>query len=233
MEDRRPIRAQLRQVHFHPRLWLNFRQIYGFILRQHSAESRIEQTRTQTEIRFRSRLGATTGADPLAMPNFIPGMNLLIEELTFGLPDSREILRVSIKLIASSVLGGIIGLQREYAGKAAGLRTHMLVSLGATIFVMAPVQIGMSPSDLSRIIQGLATGSGFIGGGAILKGSNRRGVQGLTTAAGIWLTAGIGVAVGLGGVGLALLSAVLAWIILALLIKLELHIPKDEPPNSR
>jgi putative Mg2+ transporter-C (MgtC) family protein len=79
----------------------------------------------------------------------------------------------------------------------------------------------MSSSDLSRVIQGLTTGIGFIGGGAILKLSEHREVQGLTTAAGIWLTAAVGVAVGLGRWGSAALSVVLTWIILAILGQIE------------
>jgi len=93
----------------------------------------------------------------------------------------------------------------------------MLVSLGAALFVLAPVEAGMTSDDLSRVIQGLATGIGFIGGGAILKLSEEREIKGLTTAAGIWMTAAMGVAAGLGRIGLALLSALLTWFILAII----------------
>ncbi|TLD41077.1 MAG: Mg(2+) transport ATPase protein C [Candidatus Jettenia ecosi] len=74
----------------------------------------------------------------------------------------------------------------------------MLVALGASLFVLISLEFGMSSSDLSRVIQGLATGIGFIGGGAILKLTKEREITGLTTAAGIWLTAAVGVAVGVG-----------------------------------
>jgi putative Mg2+ transporter-C (MgtC) family protein len=89
------------------------------------------------------------------------------------------------------------------------------------VFVIAPLEVGMSPSDLSRIIQGVAAGIGFLGAGTILKRSEEREVQGLTTAAGIWLTAAIGIAAGLGRIGLAIICVALAWIILAVMARLD------------
>lgn len=126
-------------------------------------------------------------------------MTTFLEELTAGLPDWAHFERVIIRLVAATLLGAIIGLQRERAGKAAGLRTHMLVAMGSALFVLGGAAAGMSMSDLSRVIQGLATGIGFIGAGAILKLHEKREIEGLTTAAGIWMTAATGVAVGLGG----------------------------------
>jgi putative Mg2+ transporter-C (MgtC) family protein len=128
---------------------------------------------------------------------------------------------VIIRLLVAMLLGGIVGVQREWTGKPAGLRTHMLVALGAALFVLAPVESGMTSADLSRVIQGLATGIGFIGGGAILKLSRERDIRGLTSAAGIWMTAAMGVAAGLGRIGMALLSALLTWFILAVIGKVE------------
>jgi putative Mg2+ transporter-C (MgtC) family protein len=93
--------------------------------------------------------------------------------------------------------------------------------MGAAIFVIAPMQTGMGEDALSRIIQGLTTGIGFIGGGAILKLSQEHEVHGLTTAAGIWMTAGIGVAAGLGRLGIALAAAVLTSVILALGVRAQ------------
>jgi putative Mg2+ transporter-C (MgtC) family protein len=156
-------------------------------------------------------------------------MNLLLEELWSGLPDWREVARVGIRLTFAAVLGGVIGFERQRAGKAAGLRTHMLVSLGAALFVVAGVRADMDSADLSRVIQGLVTGIGFLGGGAILKSRDKHYVEGLTTAAGIWLTAGIGVAAGLGLLGVALLSVALALAILGVLIKVDRFVtPKQE-----
>lgn len=159
-------------------------------------------------------------------------MNLLIEELTTGLPDLRETLRVALRLIFAALLGGIIGYERERAGKAAGLRTHMLVSVGAAICVIVPMQIDFDSADLSRIIQGLVTGIGFLGGGAILKLKEDNHIEGLTTAAGIWLTAGIGIVVGLGGIGIAILCVILAWIILTALFSLEARLQKQTPSQQ-
>src|SRR5262245_3768776 len=116
-------------------------------------------------------------------------MDIILEELTAGLTDARQIVRVIIRLLVAMLLGAIVGIQREQTGKPAGVRTHMLVALGAALFVLASVESGMTSADLSRVIQGLATGIGFIGGGAILKLSAEREIQGLTTAAGIWMTA--------------------------------------------
>ena len=133
-------------------------------------------------------------------------MDLLWQELSAGLPDARQFAHVSIRLVAAAILGAIVGWERERMGKSAGLRTHMLVSLGTALFVIACEGSGMSSDGISRVVQGLTTGIGFIGGGAILKLANEREIHGLTTAAGIWMTAAIGVTVGLGALGLALLA---------------------------
>lgn len=144
-------------------------------------------------------------------------------ELTSGLIDPDQLAHVVVRLLAAMLLGAIVGYQRERAGKAAGLRTHILVALGTTLFVLAAAGSGMSSDGISRVIQGISTGIGFIGAGAILKLSAREEIQGLTTAAGIWMTAAIGVAVGLGGLGLALLGTILTWAILASIDLLEKH----------
>jgi putative Mg2+ transporter-C (MgtC) family protein len=148
-------------------------------------------------------------------------MDIILEELTAGLPDTRQLARIAIRLLVAMLLGAVVGIQREQTGKPAGIRTHMLVALGAALFVLAAVEAGMTSDDLSRVIQGLATGIGFIGGGAVLKLSEEREIQGLTTAAGIWMTAAMGVAAGLGLIGMALLSALLTWFILAVIGRVE------------
>jgi putative Mg2+ transporter-C (MgtC) family protein len=154
-------------------------------------------------------------------------MDVFWEELTSGLPDARQLVHVIIRLIAATLLGAIIGYQRERAGKPAGLRTHILVTLGTTVFVLSCSGIGMSTDGLSRVIQGIITGIGFIGAGSILKLSEERNIKGLTTSAGIWITAAIGVAVGLGSLGVALLSTLLTLVILALAGPLEHKINKQ------
>jgi putative Mg2+ transporter-C (MgtC) family protein len=144
-------------------------------------------------------------------------MELLWQELTNGLPDRGRLAVVLIRVIAAVLLGSLIGWQRERAGKPAGLRTHILVSLGTTVVVLACAGVGMSLDGLSRVIQGVVTGIGFVGAGSILKLNEQRDVQGLTTAASVWMTAAIGVAIGLGSVGLAAIATVLTLVVLALL----------------
>ena len=148
-------------------------------------------------------------------------MDILWEELTAGLPDARQLAHVLLRLLAATLLGALVGMQRERVGKPAGLRTHMLVTLGTAVFVLACSGFGMSSDGLSRVIQGIVTGIGFLGAGSILKLDEERDIQGLTTAAGIWMTAAIGVAVGLGSLGVALLSTVFTLIILSLAGLLE------------
>ena len=143
-------------------------------------------------------------------------MEIFWQELTSGLSDTRQLAHVVIRMIAAALLGSIIGFERERAGKSAGLRTHLLVSLGSCVFVLACSGSGMDSDGLSRVIQGIITGIGFLGAGSILKLNEERDIQGLTTAAGIWMTAAIGIAVGLGTLGLALLATILTVIILAL-----------------
>lgn len=137
----------------------------------------------------------------------------------------EQIVRVLVRLLLAALLGGVLGYEREREGKAAGVRTHMLVAMGAALFVLVPQQAGMDPSDLSRVVQGLVAGVGFLGAGAIVKqaGAGEQAadqVQGLTTAAGVWLTAAIGIACGLGRESTALLCTVLALGVLGLLPKL-------------
>lgn len=90
---------------------------------------------------------------------------ILWQELTYGLTDATQLIHVFIRLTAATVLGAIIGIQREQAGKPAGLRTHILVAVGTTLFVIACDGVGMSLEGQSRVIQGIATGIGFIGAG--------------------------------------------------------------------
>jgi putative Mg2+ transporter-C (MgtC) family protein len=144
-------------------------------------------------------------------------MDFFVQELTDGLPDGAQMARVIIRLLAAALFGAIVGIQRERAGKPAGVRTHMLVALGAALFVISGQESGMDSAGISRVVQGLATGIGFIGGGAILKLTAQREVEGLTTAAGIWMTAAVGVAAGLGRWGTAGLGVVLTWIILSII----------------
>lgn len=159
-------------------------------------------------------------------------MEILLEELTGGLPDWDEFSRSVIRLVAAMLLGAIIGYERESAGKAAGLRTHILVAMGSALFVIGSAVAEISLDGLSRVIQGVATGIGFIGAGAILKRREAHEIEGLTTAAGIYMTAAAGVAVGLGQIGLALLSVILTWVVLGLLGFLSARISKDNVSST-
>ena len=134
--------------------------------------------------------------------------------------DVEHITRIMLRMTLAALLGGLLGYERESQGKAAGIRTHMLVAMGAALFVLVPQQGGMPLPDLSRVIQGIVTGIGFLGAGAIIKNREELSVQGLTTAASVWMTAAIGIACGLGREVTAVLSTLLALGVLALVPKL-------------
>jgi putative Mg2+ transporter-C (MgtC) family protein len=146
--------------------------------------------------------------------------------------DLAILAQLLLRLTAAAVLGGLVGYDRERHGKEAGLRTHMLVALGAALFVVIPLQAGMNDEAASRVIQGIAAGIGFIGGGAILKLSERGEVRGITTAAGIWLTAALGVAAGYGRIGSAAIAALLGIAILTLLGWYERDIVPPASPEE-
>src|SRR5215471_1618190 len=159
-------------------------------------------------------------------------MNALWHEVWRGaqndfadLPGAAEVTQIVLRLLLAALLGGLVGFQRERSGKAAGLRTHMLVALGAAFFVLIPSQAGMPLADLSRVLQSIITGIGFLGAGTILKRQASEEIEGLTTAAGLWLTAAVGIAAGMGRETSAVLGTVLAFLILALL-------PRIKPPTD-
>jgi putative Mg2+ transporter-C (MgtC) family protein len=156
-----------------------------------------------------------------------------------GLASASEAVRVVVRLVVAAVLGGLLGLDRERVGKEAGLRTHMLVALGAALFVIVPREAGFDAEGLSRVIQGLLAGLGFMGAGAILKLNEQERVKGLTTAATIWFAAALGVAAGLGRMLTAVLGTILALLILSGLRLVEMQVrstaaasPQDEHENS-
>ena len=148
-------------------------------------------------------------------------MTTMLEDELFYLPDAAQMVRVVVRVVAAALLGALLGAERERAGKPAGLRTHMLVALGAALFVLFPAEAGMEVADLSRVIQGVATGIGFIGAGTILKRADGEQVEGLTTAASIWLTGAIGMSVGAGQLWLSVVCAASAWVILSMLARWE------------
>lgn len=159
-------------------------------------------------------------------------MGILVEELVRSLPSAEETVRIFVRLVAALVAGGLIGFQREVAGKAAGLRTHILVCAGTTLFVLAASAAGMQQDAMSRVIQGLVTGIGFLGAGAILKVEASSQIKGLTTAAGIWMTAAVGVAIGIGHLGMAAIATGFAWFVLAVLIRVDKRVESSEPDSA-
>lgn len=124
-------------------------------------------------------------------------------------------LEMILRLLLAAVLGAGIGYQRERAGKAAGLRTHILISSGAALFTLVSIYGFTGAVDPSRIAAGVVAGVGFIGAGVIFRGMRGNGVAGVTTAASIWITTAIGLAA---GVGLYLISAVTALITVGVLM---------------
>lgn len=117
-----------------------------------------------------------------------------------------------LRLILATVLGAIVGLEREITHKPAGLRTHMLVSLGSCLFTVVSIyDFGMDPA---RIAAGIVTGIGFIGAGTIIAEEEK--VVGITTAASLWSTAAIGLTAGAGDYLLSVIATILVFIILSL-----------------
>jgi putative Mg2+ transporter-C (MgtC) family protein len=149
-----------------------------------------------------------------------------------GLPpvDPQQIARISVRLLLAILCAGALGFERELRGKAAGLRTHMLVGLGAAIFTLTIVESTDNGDALSRVIQGVATGIGFVGAGAILKPNAQESqVKGLTTATSVWLSAALGVGIGAGQIWLVLLATVFALFTMSVLGRLEREWLEREP----
>jgi putative Mg2+ transporter-C (MgtC) family protein len=131
------------------------------------------------------------------------------------LPDAGRLIVPALRLLAAAVLGSLIGWQREQVHKPAGIRTHMLVALGAAAFVVCTQQVGLDQASVSRVVQGLLAGIGFIGAGTILRRGHGQ-IEGVTTAASVWVVAAVGTAVGLGSAWTAIAATVLAVAILAI-----------------
>lgn len=140
---------------------------------------------------------------------------------------------MAIRLLAATGLALILGLERELRGKPAGLRSHMLVSLGAAAFIIMGMHILLAtaegdPSariDPTRIVEGIIGGIGFLGAGCIIQ--SRGNVQGITTGASIWIAGAIGVACGIGTLALAGMVTLLALIIVTVLGRFEREVIKD------
>jgi putative Mg2+ transporter-C (MgtC) family protein len=152
-----------------------------------------------------------------------------------GLPHDN--LALALRLVLATVLGAAVGFNREISLKPAGLRTHALVALGAALLAHIGLQLGQDSADgaaASRIIQGMVAGIGFIGGGVILHRADAQMVRGLTTAASIWVVAATGVAVGTGLWRAAVMTVIIALVILSVGRRIDhaLHkISSDEPDD--
>lgn len=129
----------------------------------------------------------------------------------------------ALLLLLSAILSTVIGLNRERHGRSAGLRTHMMVGLGSCLFTLLSVYAFPGPGDTARVAAQIVTGIGFIGAGTIIQ--HKRDVHQLTTAASIWATAAIGMAVGVGAWFLATAATLIVWIVLALILRL---VPKED-----
>ena len=147
----------------------------------------------------------------------------------FALPDVGTLTVIVVRILTAGVLGGLLGLERERKGRAAGFRTHILVSVGSALFVMAPLMAGVGTADVTRVMQGIVSGIGFLGAGAIIKMDRGNRVEGMTTAAGIWMTSAIGMAAGMGMEVVALVTTIVALLVLSVIPKL---MPPDPTPES-
>jgi len=143
-------------------------------------------------------------------------LTTLVNEFS-DLTDLEQATRVSLRLLLAALLGGLLGFERESHGKAAGIRTHMLVCSGAALFVLGSELVGGGDDAMSRVVQGIVAGIGFLGAGTIIKGERMHDVKGLTTAAGVWMTAAVGVCVGLGLEATAVLATLIMLFILNIL----------------
>ncbi len=133
-------------------------------------------------------------------------------------------LQIALRLILTVLLSGLIGLERQISRRTAGLRTHILVSLGSCLIMLTSLHVfdiyrAYGPFDPSRIAAGVITGIGFLGAGTII--TERGNVKGLTTAASLWVVAGIGLAVGCGFYSASVITVMLALVVLFFLRRLE------------
>ncbi len=160
----------------------------------------------------------------------LPDVNQFLIDIGLQLPSFIAACSLLLKLVIATALGALIGWERQNQSKAAGLRTHMIIALGAAIFtIVVVIDPRSTPVDLAQVVKGIAAGVGFLGAGAILKdSSNVRHIQGLTTAAGIWLCAALGLAVGAGQIWAAVAGGLLTWGVL----RLDRHEDQEEEKKN-
>jgi putative Mg2+ transporter-C (MgtC) family protein len=141
-------------------------------------------------------------------------MLLAAEDWLVRLGDLDHVGRAGVRLLVAAALGAVLGYEREEEGKAAGLRTHMLVSLGAALFIIASLEAGATVDQITRVIQGMVAGIGFLCAGVIFRVPEKTRVRGLTSAADLWVTCAAGMTAGLGLFWPAVLAVALALFIL-------------------
>ena len=141
------------------------------------------------------------------------------------------------RLLLAAALGAAIGLEREYRQKPAGLRTNILIGIGASLFTIVSLTLASGAGDQSRVAGQIVTGIGFLGGGAIMRYGDT--VHGMTTAATIWMNAAIGVAAGAGQFGLATIATALTLVVLVVLPPIEIYFERragwenrHQPPDQ-
>jgi len=138
-----------------------------------------------------------------------------------ALPDVDTLTTIVVRVLVAAILGGLVGWEREHKGRAAGLKTHILVSIGSALFVLAPLLADIDGADVTRVMQGVVSGIGFLGAGAILKLDKGERVEGLTTAAGVWMTAAIGMAAGMGQEMVALATTFVALLVVGAIPRIQ------------
>ena len=140
----------------------------------------------------------------------IPGRIGAALEAELALPSVEDGTIIVVRLVFAGVLGALVGWDRERKHRPAGLKTHVLVSIGSALFVLAPLMAGIDGAEVTRVMQGIVSGIGFLGAGAIIKLERDERIEGLTTAAGIWTTAAIGMAAGMGMELVAVMTTAIA-----------------------
>jgi putative Mg2+ transporter-C (MgtC) family protein len=138
------------------------------------------------------------------------------------------------RIAVAALLGGALGFEREWKGHWAGLRTHMMVAIGCAIFTIAGLDAaGEQRESVTRVIQGIASGIGFLGAGTILKLDKKQEIKGLTTASSIWLAAALGTTAGLGEYALAVAAAIISLFVLGVLGPAEQFFERRQAANRR
>jgi len=144
----------------------------------------------------------------------------------YQLPSVATLTIVVARVFTAAILGGMIGFERERKGRSAGFKTHILVSIGSALFVLAPAMSGVPMEDITRVMQGIVSGIGFLGAGAIIKMDKDARVEGLTTAAGIWMTSAVGMAAGMGMEIVALVTTLMALMVVGVIPRI---MGRDDP----